>query len=106
LLQEASGLQSLAAEGDILAGGAARGRSTSAFVRVHSAALAKAAKASAALLAKGRTADARALAALAVRVGSRLDRLWHSGSDRAEQQRIATQLRRAAAEASKLGKRL
>jgi hypothetical protein len=75
-------------------------------VRVHSAQLAKAARASAALLATGRSADARALAALAVRVGSRLDRLSHSGSNRAEQRRIATELERAAAEASKLGKRL
>ena len=106
LQQEATGLQSLAAEGDILASDAARGRSTPVFIRVHAGELAKAARASAVLLAKGRTRDARALGALAAAVGGRLDQLSHSGSNRAELRRLAAQLQRAAAEASKLGKRL
>jgi hypothetical protein len=106
LQQEATDLRSLAAEGDVLAADAARGRSTSTFVRIHGAELGKAAGASAAVLAKDQAANVRALAALAGRVESELDKLAHSGSDRAGQRLVATELARAAAEASTLGKRL
>jgi hypothetical protein len=106
LQQETASLQSLAAEGAILASDAARGRSTSTFVRVHGADLTKAARASAATLAKGHTHDARTLASLAARLGDELDRLAHSGSNRAEQRRLAVQLRQGAARAARIGKRL
>jgi hypothetical protein len=74
-------------------------------VRIHAAELAKAARAAEAVFAKGRVAEAPALAELASSVGSRLDRLSRTGSNRTEQRRLAAQLIRAAAEASKLGKR-
>jgi hypothetical protein len=106
LQQQAAGLQSLAAEGGLLASDAARGRSTSTFVRVHAAELTKAARASEAVLARGLTPDARALAALARRTTADLDRLSHSGSDRGAQRRLARRLERAAARAERLGKRL
>ena len=106
LEQQATGLQSLAAEGALLAADAARGRSTVTFVRVHAAELAQAAGTSETLLAKGRTADTRVLTALARRTAADLDRLSHSGSDRATARRLAADLGRAAATAERLGKRL
>jgi hypothetical protein len=106
LQQEASSLQSLAAEGSLLASDAARGRSTAVFVRIHGAELAKTAQASATLLAKSAGSDARRLAALGVRITRELDRLAHSGSNRTQQQRLAAELNRAAAQAEKLGARL
>jgi Ser/Thr protein kinase RdoA (MazF antagonist) len=106
LQQETASLQSLAAEGSILASDAARGRSTSTFVRVHGTDLTKAAHASAATLAKGRTRDARTVASLATRLGDELDRLAHSGSDRTEQRRLAAQLKQDATRAERIGKRL
>jgi Ser/Thr protein kinase RdoA (MazF antagonist) len=106
LQQEATTLQSLAAEGGILAADASRGRSTSTFVRIHGTELAKAAHAAAPVFAKGRTPSARALATLATRVGDALGRLSHSGSDRAEQRRLAAQLTLGATRAGRLAKRL
>ena len=103
LQQEATGLQALAAEGGILAGDAARGRSTSVFVRVHAQYLTKAARSSAATLAGGGPA-ATTLAALANAVAHDLDRLSHSGSDRAQQHRVASALEREATRAEQLGK--
>jgi len=70
LQQEATGLQALAAEGGILAGDAARGRSTSVFVRVHAQYLTKAAHSSATTLAGGGP-RAASLADLAKSVGPR-----------------------------------
>jgi hypothetical protein len=102
LQQEATGLQSLAAEGGILAGDAAGGRSTSAFLRVHAQYLAKAAQSSATTLAGGGPA-AETLAGLAKTVARDLDRLSHSGSDRTEQRGLASALARAATRAAKLG---
>jgi hypothetical protein len=99
-------VQSVAAEGGILAADASRGRSTQSFVRIHGTELSKAAGASTAILAKGRAPAAHALADLATRLGDELDRLAHSGSDRAEQRRLAAELRRDEAEAAGLGKRL
>jgi hypothetical protein len=102
LQQEATGLQSLAAEGGILAGDAARGRSTSVFLRVHAQYLTKAAKSSASTLAAGGPA-ATSLADLAKNVAHDLEGLSHSGSDRAQQRRLAAALVRDAARAGKLG---
>jgi hypothetical protein len=87
LSQEATGIQSLAAEGGLLAGDAARGRSTSIFTRVHARFLRDAARSSAGTLERGRTSKARRLAQLADRVGNDLERLSRSGSDR-DQQRL------------------
>jgi Ser/Thr protein kinase RdoA (MazF antagonist) len=106
LQQEAATLQSLAAEGGILASDASRGRSTSTFVRIHGTDLAKAAHASATVLGQGRTPSARALATLATRLGDALGRLSHSGSDRAEQRRLAAQLTLGATRTGRLAKRL
>lgn len=103
LQQEATGLQSLAAEGGILAGDAAHGRSTSVFLRVHAQYLTKAAQASASTLAAGGPA-ATSLANLATNVARDLEGLSHSGSDRAQQRRLAAALARDAARAGKLGK--
>jgi hypothetical protein len=89
-----------------VASDASRGRSTSTFVRIHAAELARAARASEAILEQGRAGEAHALARLAAAVSSDLDRLSHSGSDRTQQSRLASQLGRAAARISKLGKRL
>ena len=106
LRQEATSLQSVAAEGGILATDTARGGTTSAFVRVHAEELASAARASGTVLAKGRGALAQALAVLAGRIRGDHDRLGHSGSDRVAQRRLAAALVRAAMRASSLGKRL
>ena len=106
LQQEATTLQSTAAEGSLLASDAARGRSTSTFVRVHANELAVAARSSAAVFAKGRGTEAHQLAGLADRVGRDLDRVSHSPSDRAIQRRLASVLARAAARASRLARRL
>jgi hypothetical protein len=102
LQQEATGLQSLAAEGGILAGDAARGRSTSTFLRVHAQELTKAALSSTTTLVSGGPA-ARPLAGLASTVARDLDRLSRSGSDRAQQRSLASALARAAKRAAKLG---
>jgi hypothetical protein len=82
LSQEAKGIESLAAEGGLLAGDAARGRSTSTFTRIHARFLRDAARTSAGTLQRGRTSKARRLANLADRVGNDLERLSRSRSDR------------------------
>ena len=102
LQQEATGLQSLAAEGGILAGDAARGRSTSVFLRVHTQYLTKAAQSSATTLAAG--GPAAAPWPRREGVAHELDRLSHSGSDRAEQRRLAADLTRAARRAGEARK--
>jgi hypothetical protein len=81
LSQEAKGIQSLAAEGGLLAGDAARGRSTSTFTRVQARFLRDAARTSAGTLERGGTANARRLAQLSNRVANDLERLSRSGSD-------------------------
>jgi hypothetical protein len=101
--QQAADLQALAAEGGILAGDAARGRSTSVFLRVHAQYLAKAAQTSVTALAPGGPPPAHRLAGLAEKVARDLDRLSRSGSDRAQQGRLADALTRAAKRAAKLG---
>jgi hypothetical protein len=103
LQQEATGLQALAAEGGILAGDAARGRSTAVFLRVHAQYLTKAAQSSATTLAGGGP-RAATLAVLAKNVAHDLDRLSRSGSDRTQQRRLASDLERAATRAARLGK--
>jgi hypothetical protein len=82
LSQEAKGIQSLAAEGGLLAGDAARGRSTTVFTRVQARYLRDAARKSAGTLERGGTSKARRLSRLADRVANDLERLSRSGSDR------------------------
>jgi hypothetical protein len=106
LQQEAKSVQALAAEGGLLAGDAARGRSTTVFVRVHAGYLRKAAGTSTTLLAKGRTPPARRLARIAGRVSADLDRLSRSGSDHAQQRRLEQELTQAANALAKIGKKL
>ena len=106
LSQEAKTLQALAAEGGLLAGNAARGRSTAVFTRVHAGYLHAAAQSSVSTLARGSTLPAHRLAALAGRISADLQRLSRSGSHRAVQRRLAQKLTTSAAAASKLGQSL
>ena len=102
LQTEATNLQSLAAEGGLLAGDAARGRSSTIFMREHTGFLLTAATASAKTLAQG----PRPLARLAAHVVDDLGRLSRSGSNHAEQRRISVDLTRAAQRVAKLGQNL
>ena len=96
LQQQSKSLKALAAEGGLLAGNAARGRSTTVFTREHTGFLLKSANSSASALARETSAKGRQLAQVAVRIQSDLERLQRSGSDRAEQQRLQTDLERIA----------
>jgi ATP-dependent protease HslVU (ClpYQ) peptidase subunit len=100
LQQEAKGLRALAAEGSVLAGDASRGRSTVVFTRIHSRYLRASAQKSVTTLAAGKTAEARRLAALAVRLRDDLDRLSRSGSNQAEQRTLQHDLATIAAKSS------
>jgi hypothetical protein len=104
LSQEAKGIQSLAAEGGLLAGDAARGRSTSTFTRIHARFLRDAARTSAGTLQRGGTSKARRLALVAGRVGYDLERLSGSGSDRDLQRLLEHDLAQAAVDAKRLDK--
>jgi hypothetical protein len=104
LSQEAKGIESLAAEGSLLAGNAARGRSTSTFTRIHARFLRDAARSSAGTLERGGTSKARRLAQLADRVGNDLERLSRSGSDRDLQRLLQHDLAQAADATKRLGK--
>jgi hypothetical protein len=100
-------IQSLAAEGALVADGAADGRTTDSFVRVHSSYLDRAADKVANNLASARAggvADrARARGArLAAEVADRLATLGDEPDDRSAARRIATQLRVDAALAERL----
>ena len=101
LHQEAATVQSLAAEGGILAESAARGRSTKIFTREQAAFLHKAAAASATKLAQAPNGGTLALLAAAVR--DNLDRLSRSGSDAALQRVISSKLEAAVRVAKGLG---
>ena len=96
LPQQSKSLKALAAEGSLLAGNAARGRSTTVFTREHTGFLLTSARSSASALARQTSAKGRQLARLAVRVRDDLERLQQSGSDRAEQQRVQADLERIA----------
>ena len=100
LEQEAKGLKALAAEGSVLAGDASRGRSTVVFTRIHSRYLRDSAGKSVKTLAAGKDAEARRLAALAVRLRNDLDRLSRSGSNEAEQRTLQHDLATIAAKSS------
>ena len=100
LQQEAKGLKALAAEGSVLAGDASRGRSTVVFTRIHSRYLRASARSSVKTLAAGKTAEARRLTAVAVRLRDDLDRLSRSGSNQAEQRTLQRDLATIAAKSS------
>jgi hypothetical protein len=100
LQQEAKGLKALAAEGSVLAGDASRGRSTVVFTRIHSRYLSASAGNSVKTLAAGKTAEARRLATVAVRLRDDLDRLSRSGSNQAEQRTLQHDLAAIAAKSS------
>jgi outer membrane murein-binding lipoprotein Lpp len=99
LSQESSTVQSLAAEGALLARDSAAGRTTHVFTRVHSEYLHKAASKSAQSLQSAKTTPPlqpklERTARVATRVSSELEQLGHASS--AEQQRIARELERNA----------
>jgi hypothetical protein len=94
--QQSKSLKALAAEGGLLAGNAARGRSTTVFTREHTGFLLKSARSSASTLARQTSAKGRQLARVAARVTDDLQRLQQSGSDRAEQRRVQNDLERIA----------
>jgi hypothetical protein len=94
--QQSKSLKALAAEGGLLAGNAARGRSTTVFTREHTGFLLKSARSSASTLARQTSARGRQLARVAARVTDDLERLQQSGSDRAEQRRVQNDLERIA----------
>ena len=99
LSQKSSTVQSLAAEGALLARNSAAGRTTGVFTRVHSEYLHKAASQSAKSLQSAKTTPAlqpklERTARVATRVTSELEQLGHASS--AEQQRLARELERNA----------
>ena len=99
LSQESSTIQSLAAEGAMLARDSAAGKTTHVFTRVHSEYLHKAASQSAKSLQSAETTPAlrpklRRTARVATRVSSELEQLGHASST--EQQRLARELERHA----------
>jgi hypothetical protein len=98
LQKQFAAIQSLAAEGALVADGAADGRSTDVFVRVHTGYLDEAAQKIATKLSSGADDRDRARGArLAAEVSSRLAALGSEPGDRAQARRIAAQLRRDAA---------
>ena len=83
LAKRAAAVQSLAAEGALLAGDVADGRSTTVFQREHSSELSKSAGKAASSLASAKTTpalepDLRRLRILATRAESQLRRLGHA----------------------------
>jgi hypothetical protein len=100
LSQETKGIQSLAAEGGLRAGDAARGWSTTVFTRIHARYLRDAARTSAGTLRHGGTSKSRSLGRLAGRVANDLERLSRSGSDH-DLQRLLQQDLALAADAAK-----
>jgi hypothetical protein len=103
LSQESSSLQSLAAEGALLARDSAAGKTTRIFTRVHSNDLYKAASQSAKSLRTAKTRQAlepklRRLASAARRVSADLERLGQAAKD--EQRRLARELEAIAKELS------
>jgi outer membrane murein-binding lipoprotein Lpp len=99
LSQESSTVQSLAAEGALLARNSAAGRTTHVFTRVHSEYLHKAASQSAKSLQSATTTPAlrpklERTARVATRVTSELEQLGHAS--KGEQRRLARELERNA----------
>ena len=109
LAKHAEAVQSLAAEGALLAGDSAAGRSTRVFREEHSAELAEAAASAATALKKGEAEPPlgpklHRLAAIATRVQTDLERLGSAST--AEQREIERRLEAAARTSEKLGEEL
>jgi hypothetical protein len=109
LAKRSDAVQSLAAEGALLAQDGVDGNTTAIFTREHAGFLAKAATTSASSLRKARTKPAlepklRRLRLLSGDVRDQLKRL--GGASQAEQRRIAHALAKAADDAAKLSKSL
>jgi hypothetical protein len=106
LSQQAKSLQSLAAEGALLAQDAVSGKTTRIYTREHSADLYKAASQAEASLKAARTEPAlkpklRRLTALGTQVSAALKRL--GGASKAEQRTLGRELEAAAQESQKIG---
>jgi hypothetical protein len=109
LWQQSKSLQSLAAEGALLAQDAVSGKTTRIYTREHSSDLYKAASQAEASLKAARTEPAlepklRELAALAAQVSAALKRLGDASKD--EQRALGRELQTAARESKKIGKGL
>ena len=101
IAKESTSLQSLAAEGALLAQDSAAGKTTAIYTRVHSEALSKAASKAAASLQTAKTKPAlepklRRLASLASEVSADLKRLGHASKQ--EQSASRAELETAAKE--------
>ena len=109
LEQQSKAVQSLAAEGALLAQDSAAGKSTGIFRREHSSELSTAASKTEASLASASTEPAlepelRALTALAGKVGADLKRL--ASASEAEQRALAKTLDKAAHQSERIGEQL
>jgi hypothetical protein len=109
LSQQSKSLQSLAAEGALLAQDALSGKTTSVYTREHSADLYKAASQAEASLKTAQTRPAlqpklRRLAALAAQVSAALHRL--GGAPKDEQRTLGRELQAAAQQSKQIGKAL
>ena len=109
LAKQSDAVQSLAAEGALLAQDGVDGNTTAIFTREHGGFLSKAATSTASSLAKAKTRRAlvpklRRLQTLSASVRDQLKRL--GGASRAEQREIARALRQAAEDAGRLGESL
>jgi hypothetical protein len=107
LRKEAESIQSVAAEGALLAQDAADGRTTTPFASVHSEVLAKSAgkvarKLESAAVAPGLEQDRVRAARLATRIEEELAKLHDDPDDRANARRIADELEQAAKAAKEL----
>ena len=109
LSQQSKSLQSLAAEGALLAQDAVSGRTTRIYTREHSSDLYKAASQAEASLKAAKTESAlqpklRRLAALVTQVSAALHRL--GGADKDEERALGRELQAAAQESETIGKGL
>jgi hypothetical protein len=109
LAKQSDALQSLAAEGALLAQDGVHGRTTSVFTREHGGFLSKAATTTASSLATARTKPAlepklRRLRALSTQVRDQLKRL--RSASQAEQRTLARSLAKAADDAGTISKSL
>src|SRR6266516_4726618 len=96
--KEAAAIQSLAAEGALLASDAAEGRSTTPFVRVQSLALAGQASSLASVV------EGRTLGVLSRRVQADLERLSDSAGDAKTARRLSRRLERETQAARRLSR--
>jgi hypothetical protein len=109
LAKQSDAVQSLAAEGALLAEDGSHGRTTAIFTRQHGGFLSKAATTAASSLATARTKPAlepelRRLRTLSARVRDQLQRL--RGASTAEQRALARSLAKAADDAEAISKSL